>query len=373
MIGNIFIFILLFTNLLFSKNIIELKSKKEFSFNDSFLVHEKENYLLDLSKINNNLIFQNSNIDLDDHNSVELICEIDNPVTIFFDLKKNNKNIFFKNNEKTIINKINQQEEQLSIEEFYKYRLFKVHPLKDSFYLKNNSLYVFINDYKKINSYTYSTNLNFIDIYPPALSDCNKFISYEFDNKFIKLLEINNNFKPLSANFNSSNNHFNDLKSPINLKYFECNIIKSFNIKNSLKLKSDNNCYLYVNSILFYLYNFVFESYFIKQNDLYLRNQKLNFSFIFLLMMFYISFLYVFKSQILKIYNIIGSKLVSTNFYSTLDLSNINHQNYMKKIIYYSIILIILTLSFAIKFYIFLDFLIFVFLFLLFYNVFKKI
>lgn len=377
MIIKIIFFLIFFSKLVFSEEIYEINTKDFFSFSDFFQVNKSNNFILDSSKIENDLSLPNLNIDLDDHNSIDLICELNSPTTFFFEINKDSNKIFFKNNEKFIINEINNSYDPLPIEQFYNYLLFNVHPQKNTYFFNQDLLYIFVYDYKKLNLSNYSSNLNFKDISPSPISNCKKIISYENNNKFFKFLEVNGKYKPLSPNYSNKLNYFNNLKSPINTKYFKCNIIQKFNFSNSFKFSTNNDCYIQVNSFVFFIYNFIFNDYFKKQNNLYVRNLDLSITLYFLITIIWIIYLYVLRDPILKflnyIYVYIKKIYPALDLYSTLDLTNINKNNYIKKIFYYFVIIITLTICYAIKFYIFLDAVIIIFLIFIVYSTFKKI
>ena len=109
---------------------------------------------------------------------------------------------------------------------------------------------------------------------------------------------------------------------------------------------------------------------------MYVRNLDLSITSIFLITIICI-FLYVLRDPILKLLNYryvyIKKIYPALDLYSTLDLTNINKNNYIKKIFYYFVIIITLTICYANKFYIFLDAVIIIFLIFIVYSTFKKI
>ena len=378
MIIKIIFFLIFFSKSVFSEEFFEINTKDVFSFSNFFLVNKNNDFILDTSKIENDLSLPNLNIDLDDHNSIDLICELNSPTTFFFEINEDSNKIFFKNNEKFIINEIYNSYDPLPEEQFYNYLLFNAHPQKNTYFIKKNLLYVFVYDFKKLNLSNYSSNLDFKDIFPSPISDCKKIISYENNSKFFKFLEVHGKYKPLSPNYSNKLNYFNNLKSPINLKYFKCSIIQKFNLSYSFKFSTNNDCYIQVNSFVFFIYNFIFNDYFKKQNNLYVRNLDLSITYIFLITIIWIIFLYVLRDPIKRssIYvyiNVIKKTYPALDLYSILNLTNINKYNYIKKIFYYFGIIIFLAICYAIKFYIFLDAVIIIFLIFIVYNTFKKI
>ena len=106
MIIKIIFFLIFFSKLVFSEEIFEINTKDIFSFSDFFLVNKNNDFILDTSKIENDLSLPNLNIDLDDHNSIDLICELNSPTTFFFEINNDSNKIFLKTMKNLLLMKL---------------------------------------------------------------------------------------------------------------------------------------------------------------------------------------------------------------------------------------------------------------------------